>query len=244
MTGPGLPAKRRGLTPDDLLMPAAGLLARVTRHCRRHWEPWFFLITWLLLTQQVRFFQAAVGGVAHLHPFIACFAAINSYIFHHSGPLFASLCALPLLLSICGQLGPGLERRFCDFLACYAIARMLMQLTGLNILVFDYSTPRFLLITQLLFFLPYMLLIWGWIYWRLDVLGHHAGRPFFRLDHEGERPRAVDYFVASFSSVFSASISGIKGTSARSRLLILLHGFMIYDVMGLTLSRAVALVQR
>lgn len=232
------------MTPSDRLTRAASLLARLAGHCRRHWEPWFFLITWLLLTQQVRFFQLDVGNVAHLHPLIATFARLNSFIFHYSGPTYAALCALPFFLSVSGRLRSDWERRFCDFLATYAILRMTMQLVGLNLLVFDYSTPRFLLITQLLFFLPYLLLIWGWIYWRLNVLGHGAGRAFFRLDHEGERPRVIDYFVASFSSVFSASISGIKGTSARSRMLILLHGVMIYDVMGLTLSRAVALVQR
>lgn len=244
MDGPGLQGGRREMTPADPLKRASTLLAVAARHCRRHWEPWFFLITWLLLTQQVRFFQLDVGSVVHLHPLIASFAAMNSFIFHRSGPAFAILCTLPFFLSVFGRLRPNWERRFCDFLAVYAILRMLMQLIGLNLLVFDYSSPRFLLITQLLFFLPYMLLIWGWIYWRLNVLGHGAGRAFFRLDHEGERPRAIDYFVASFSSVFSASISGIKGTSARSRMLILLHGVMIYDVMGLTLSRAVALVQR
>jgi hypothetical protein len=41
----------------------------------------------------------------------------------------------------------------------------------------------------------------------------------------------------------AASISAIKGRSAWPRILLLLHGFVIYDVMGLTLSRAVALVQ-
>ena len=65
----------------------------------------------------------------------------------------------------------------------------------------------------------------------------------FRLDIEGENARPVDYLIASFSSVFSASISGIKGRSARARVLILLHGFMIFDIMGLTFSRAVALIQ-
>jgi hypothetical protein len=232
------------MMPADPAKRAASFLVRVAMYNRRHWEPWFFLITWLLLTQQVRFFQLDVSGVAHLHPMIARFAAVNAFIFHHSGPAFAILCALPFFLSVAGKLRSDWERRFSDFLATYAILRMIMQLIGLNILVFDYSSPRFLLITQLIFFLPYMLLIWGWIYWRLDVLGLDSGKAFFRLDHEGERPRALDYFVASFSSVFSASISGIKGTSARSRMLILLHGFMIYDVMGLTLSRAVALVQR
>ena len=120
---------------------------------------------------------------------------------------------------------------------------MIIQLIGLNILVFDTISSRLLLMSQLIFFLPTLLLIWGWVYWRLDHLARSRGSQLFYLDHETEQPRVIDYFVASFSSVFSPSINGIKGASARARLLILLHGFMIYDVMGLTLSRAVALVQ-
>ena len=40
------------------------------------------------------------------------------------------------------------------------------------------------------------------------------------------------------------AIDAIKGTSARSRTLVLFHGFVIYDVLGLILSRAVALAQQ
>jgi hypothetical protein len=120
---------------------------------------------------------------------------------------------------------------------------MATLLIGLNILVFDVTSSRFLLITQLLFFLPYALLVWGWVYWRLDTSAGSKQRQFFRLDIEGENARPVDYLLASFSSVFSASISSIKGRSARAKALILFHGIVIYDVMGLTLSRAVALVQ-
>ena len=92
--------------------------------------------------------------------------------------------------------------------------------------------------------MPYSLLVWGWVYWRLDAFAGASNRPLLRLDCQGVAlPRPIDYFVASFSSVFSATINAIKGNSARARILILFHGLMIYDVMGLTLSRAVALVQ-
>jgi len=50
-------------------------------------------------------------------------------------------------------------------------------------------------------------------------------------------------FILSFPSVFSSSISAIKGRSARARVLIIIHGFVVYDIMGLTLSKAVALIQ-
>ncbi|MCS5698419.1 hypothetical protein NZK32_05095 [Cyanobium sp. FGCU-52] len=120
---------------------------------------------------------------------------------------------------------------------------MAMQFIGLNVLVFDSVSSRFILVTQLLFFLPNSLLVWGWIYWRLDQVDSGRQNRLFHLDLDGKAPRPIDYFVASFSSVFSASISAIKGTSARARILILAHGFVISDVMGLTLSRAISLVQ-
>ena len=64
------------------------------------------------------------------------------------------------------------------------------------------------------------------------------------MDHDPVLPAVIDYFVASFSTVFSASICVIKGTSPRSRILVLLHAFIIYDIMVLILSRAVAMVQK
>lgn len=66
----------------------------------------------------------------------------------------------------------------------------------------------------------------------------------FTIDCEqAPHQRPIDYLVASLSSAFSASISGIRARSARAKLLLLVHGFFVYDLMGLTLSRAVALIQ-
>jgi|UniRef100_UPI0040477A63 hypothetical protein len=104
---------------------------------------------------------------------------------------------------------------------------MASLLIGWNLLIFDVTSSRFVLITQLLFFLPYSLLVWGWVYWRLDTDAGRGQQQLFRLDIEGEIPRPIDYLVASFSSVFSASIRGIKGRSAWARVLILLHGFAL-----------------
>jgi hypothetical protein len=74
---------------------------------------------------------------------------------------------LPLLLlivlSIAKRIPPSTGRRIGDFLGSYYVLRMITLLFGLNILVFDVQSSRFLLITQLLFSLPYSLLIWGWV---------------------------------------------------------------------------------
>lgn len=55
----------------------------------------------------------------------------------------------------------GLGEGFLDCIGIYIVTRMFMQLIGLILLVFDSVKPRFTLITQLLMFLPYSLLVWG-----------------------------------------------------------------------------------
>ena len=209
--------------------------------CR--WEILFFLIIYSLLTFQVLFFVVDVQSLSALHGAIALFASFQAFVARRLAYVVTPAILLPLAYMLACRVRPWWARKYLDVLGLYVIFRMVIQLVGLNILVFDSTTPRFLLVTQLLFFLPYSLLIWGWIYWRLDSGARARHRQLFRLDCEGQAPRPIDYFVASFSSVFSATISGIKGNSARARILILAHGFLIYDVMGLTLSRAIALVQ-
>lgn len=207
-----------------------------------HWEGLFFLVIALLLGFQERFLATDASVVSSNYHFLNLYFKFTSALL--SSHKFLAIPFLVFFLySTFRSTSSGLPRRICDFLGIYYFLRMTTLLIGLNLLIFDVTSSRFLLITQLLFFLPYCLLIWGWVYWRLDTSAGSTHRRLFRLDIEREDPRPIDYLISSFSSVFSASISGIKGRSARARILILVHGIVIYDIMGLTLSRAVALVQ-
>ena len=212
-------------------------------HFSHRWEELFFFVVFALLCFENLAFVSNAEFFSSLHGAISTFTSFEFFVVRRLSFATVPLVVLPLAYLYVCQGRPHWSRRYLDILGIYFVVRMTTQLIGLNILVFDFTTSRFVLITQLLFFLPYSLLVWGWIYWRLDTSAGSKRRQLFRLDIEGENARPIDYLVASFSSVFSASISGIKGRSARARVLILLHGFVIYDVMGLTLSRAVALVQ-
>ena len=214
------------------------------RYFQTRWEILFFVLVFTLLGFQVFSFYFDTQSFSDHHGLIAFFVEFVSFVATRLSYITLPLILLPIVYLFCRKNRPAWARPYLDFLGVYVIFRLVIQLIGLNILVFDSVTSRFLLISQVLFFLPYSLLIWGWLYWRLDTFARASNRPIFHLDCEGVAPpRPIDYFVASFSSVFSATINAIKGNSARARILILFHGFMIYDVMGLTLSRAVALVQ-
>jgi len=209
-----------------------------------HWEEIFFLILWSLQSFQVIFFVSDTKSIlSDAGGAVAVFASFESFILSTASYITLPLFVVPLIFLTFYQGRPSWARSHLDFNGIYITARMLIQFVGLNLLVFDRVSPRFALITQLLFFLPYSLLIWGWIYWRLDTFASDEQRRYFRLDCERENPRPIDYLVASFSSVYSASIIAIKGRSARAKVLIIIHGFVVYDIMGLTLSRAVVLIQ-
>ena len=214
------------------------------RYFQYRWEIVFFFLVFILLGFQVFSFYFSIQSFSNLQGPITLFIGFESFVATRVTYVSLPLILFPLAYLFCRNNRPTWARPYLDFLGVFVIFRLVIQLMGLNILVFDTVTSRFLLISQVLFFLPYSLLIWGWVYWRLDTSARLRNRPLFHLDCEGiAPPRPIDYFVASFSSVFSATINAIKGNSARARILILFHGFMIYDVMGITLSRAVALIQ-
>lgn len=232
---------REPLDPDHRAkLPATGML----QACAGRWEELFFLMLFALLCFQVLAFVVDTQFITSFRvgP-MGLFARFEFINFRYLSYVIIPLVVPPLLYLAARRGRPRWARRYLDAVGVYIVARMFVQLIGLNLLVFDFTSSRFVLITQLLIFLPYSLFVWGWLYWRIDMAARGAGGQFFRVDCDREIPRPIDYLIASFSSVFSASISAIKGRSAKARALILVHGFFIYNVMGLTLSRAIALLQ-
>ena len=178
-----------------------------------HWEELFFICALALLSLQVFFFSADTSTLADLHGAVSVFAALESFLISRLAYFLIPANLLPLTFLLVCKRRVGWSRCYLDILGIYTIFRLLIQLVGLNILVFDAVSSRFLLITQLLFFLPYSLLVWGWVYWRIDHGIQDPRDAHFKLDHSGDAPRPIDYFVAAFSSIFSASVNGIKGCS-------------------------------
>ena len=142
-------------------------------------------------------FYSDIQSFSNLHGSIAFFVGFESFVAKRLFYVLLPLILFPLAYLFSRTNRPAWARPYLDFLGIYVIFRLVIQLIGLNVLVFDSVTSRFLLISQVLFFLPYSLLIWGWLYWRLDTIARGRNRPLFRLDCEGVAPpRPIDYFVA------------------------------------------------
>lgn len=169
--------------------------------------------------------------------------AFLAYLRQYIAPVMLAIVVVAAFVCLFLPL-PPLRRRFLvDTVFVLVIIRLLLLFGILNIMIFLPPSDRVLLFAQLLLFLPCLLLVWGWIYWRVDThsVSLGRGRIFTSSTSEDDIPPPYDYFIASFTSLLTTTLDNFNGKTRFARTLILLHGFMMWDIMALTLSRAIAL---
>ena len=169
--------------------------------------------------------------------------AILAYLRQHIVPVMLPILVGAAFACFFLPLSPRRRRLFIDAMVVLVIFRLLMLFGILNLMIFLPPSDRVLLFSQLLLFLPCLLLIWGWIYWRVDThsVAIGRGRIFTSSTSKDEIPPAYDYFIASFTSLLTTTLDNFNGTTRFARTLIFLHGVMMWDIMALTFSRAIAL---
>ena len=219
------------------------LLTVARRLLRRDWEVFLLLVVAVLLL----FSLEMIGDTPYGHSPYALIRGLIGIL-----DLFR-LKVLPVLqpLSMVGvasylflPLPLKWRRAFIDFFALWFIIRIAVLFVLINLLIFLRMPDHALLIGQLLLFLPCLLLMWGWIYWRVDTRSQiRSGKRMFDFKLAADlTPTIYDYFLVSFTSLISSTLSGFSGLTRAARTLIFVHGVMMWDIMGLMLSRAIALV--
>ena len=212
---------------------------------RRNWEVFVLLAVGLLLLESLAVVKSVPvsgyrdGLVGEILPlFDAYFRILTPVLFPITIVLACVCCSMPVQ--------SRMRRRLIDTYALFYFIRVFLLFILLNILLFARTTDAELLLAQLFLFLPSLLLMWGWIYWRFDLYSLKSReQPMFLFLYLGESlPIAYDYFLASFVSLLSNTLAGFAGRTRLSRTLIFIHGIMMWDVMGLMLTRAIALAVR
>jgi hypothetical protein len=165
------------------------------------------------------------------------------YIRQTVGPVALPFLAGSTLICLFFPLKQRWRRLLVDTMFALVGLRLLSLFGVLNLMIFLPPSNRTLLFSQLLIFLPSLLLVWGWVYWRFDTYSVAVGRGrIFSSSTSGEKiPPPHDYFIASFTSLLTKTLDNFDGTTRVARMLIYIHGIMMWDIMALALSRAIAL---
>jgi hypothetical protein len=212
---------------------------------RRNWEIFVLLAVGLLLFGSLAVVKEAPVS-SFRHSLVGELLSLFNIYFHVVTPVVVPV-SLVLAVVCCSMPAQSpLRRSLIDAYALFYMIRVFLLFILLNVLLFARTPDSELLAIQLFLFLPSLLLMWGWIYWRFDAFSLRSrGQPMFLFSSLGEAlPTVYDYFLASFVSLLSNTLAGFAGRTRLSRTLIFIHGIMMWDVMGLILSRTIALAIR
>ena len=196
---------------------------------RRNWEAFILFAVGLLMLCSLEVVKEA-PVVDYRYGLVGELLSFFDDYFHVVTPVVLPVSVVLVVLYCFLPVQSQLKRSLVDAYALFMVVRILMLF----------------LIIQLFVFLPSLLLMWGWIYWRFDLYYFRShGRRMFLFMSLGEAlPTVYDYFLASFVSLLSNTLAGFSGRTRLSRTLIFIHGVMMWDVMGLIFSRAIALAVR
>ena len=135
----------------------------------------------------------------------------------------------------------GQEARMAtDIFAIYLTICWILELICMNLLlVSPILNPVFMLI-ELVLFIPIILIGFTWWYWRLNHQSRIGkGDPSITFD---KPPTYLSYFIKTACvAVNDTTEHGVCQNDA-AKLVRIFNGFVVMDVFGLTLSRAVGLV--
>ena len=213
------------------------------RYLRRNWEVFLLIVIGSLLLLSLRL----IGDTPDKYSPYPLVRNLISLLELLRAKVIPVLVPLSLLAATCHLLLPlplRWRRVLVDAFAIWFTLRIIDLFVLINLLIFLKARDHAQLMVQLLLFLPCLLLMWGWIYWRFDVRCQIAtGRRMFTFRLSDDlSPTIYDYFLVSFTSLISSTLSGFTGETRTARTLIFIHGIMMWDIMGLMLSRAIALV--
>lgn len=165
---------------------------------------------------------------------------INSFYLWTDHWIKPVVLLLMVILQVRLLRGKGVQQGL-DFLGGMLTLRCVFLFMTMNLLLMSHLKANAMLLMQLVLFIPVVTLDFGWLYWRLDSAARKSGRRHIRFEHEEERPDPFDYFYSSAMALLQFEPKGATPLTRLMKVLFVLHGIIMLDLVALTLSRAVAL---
>jgi hypothetical protein len=188
------------------------------------------------------FLQDAQGFVAQSgNPMIVSIDAFMQALVRPLGILFIVSFPLFWLALLRGKLVP---RWLFDAVGIWYCLRLLMKFAFLNALLFTPAVSPRLLVGQIVVFIPYFVLTWGWIMWRVDFVNRASPQQVVSLPDGMEPITSFDYYHTSVISIVNKGSSKFQRATRTGRFYVLIHSLMLLDLLGLIIARVYGLAQK
>lgn len=153
---------------------------------------------------------------------------------------------LLVLIALYAQLLRGrlIAAPVLDGLGIWVVLNLLFHFLKINLLMLTDSVSPHLLLGQVITYLLFFVLGWGWIFWRLDRIAGPEDQQIVDVPAAISASGSFDYYYASMMSLLQGKMSGFMGVSRLGKLVVAVHSFMILDLGAIALARFYQLVQR
>lgn len=137
-----------------------------------------------------------------------------------------------------------LPRIIFDFFGMLIVLRLIFGFVFVNVLIFAPATSPSLLLGQIMAYLPFFVMAWGWLMWRIDYFSQGSPQQIIAIPEAQGPVHSFDYYHASANSVINQGRTGFKGITKIGQILVMIHNLMLVDVLGIALVRAYGLLQK
>ena len=131
-----------------------------------------------------------------------------------------------------------------DCVGGWLAIRMVITLVFIDALLLVPAAKPSLLLGQILAYLPWFLMVWGWLFWRIDCCGRPFSQQIIKISEATPPITSFDYYEASLYSVINKGLSGFRGKTRAGSMVKITHDLMLINIWGLVLARAYGVVQK
>jgi hypothetical protein len=152
-----------------------------------------------------------------------------------------------VLMLLYGQLlrGKRISAGILDALGIWAVISLFVHFVKVNLLMLTAVVDPKLLLGQVITYVLFFVLCWGWIFWRLDRIAGPEEQQIIEVPSASKQQGTFNYYHDSLMSILDGrKMSLFIGISRFGKVLVAMHSLMILDLAAIALARFYQLVQK
>lgn len=141
--------------------------------------------------------------------------------------------------------GKRLSPAVLDALGIWAVISLFAHFVKINLLMLTAVVEPRLLLGQVITYVLFFVLCWGWIFWRLDRIAGPEEQQIIEVPSASNDKGSFNYYHDSLLSILDGRrMSLFIGISRFGKVLVAVHSLMILDLAAIALARFYQLVQK
>jgi len=152
-----------------------------------------------------------------------------------------------IVISLYGQLmrGKRIPAALLDAMGIWAVINLVVHFVKINLLMLTAVVEPRLLLGQVITYVLFFVLCWGWIFWRLDRIAGPEDQQIIEVPSAANQRGSFNYYYGSMMSILEGKkMSLFIGISRFGKALVGVHSLMILDLAAIALARFYQLVQK